>query len=444
MKIKYLLVLTLFYLKSTAQTEAISNGYVFSEVDFMTTWYKTIFHLSEAEAATVSARGLAYIDIAFYETAIIASPHHVSMSEQLNGLKIPKHLIQKRGADEYFAPIAINLALRNMAVMLFNTAHSRLLRNVVIHADSIETHLKEGLDKQVYWNSREIGDRISEHLLKWARLDGGHNVERVNIFHTNIKNCDSCWQYNERSLKFGGPLTPNWGNNRLFIKADSLLNISPKVQFSSDVNSTFYQEAMEVYRKSKASTNSFFTYNEEEKLADFWNDASNLDDAYTPATHSHSILMQCFEKDLRLTMPEIAESFCKLGIGLSDAFVVCWREKYNHYLLRPDTYIKRYIDKNWLPFITTPQFPEFPSGHSTQIGAFETIMADFFGKDFSFTDNRQYRGIKKFSSFSKVAEEVVEARILGGMHYRFSSEQGRELGNLVGENTLKLIFKKKN
>ncbi len=416
---------------------------IYADVDFITTWYRTIFPLTEAEAATVAARNLAYIDIAFYECATIASPSHISMSKQLNEFELEENLIKKRGEEEYYAPVAVNKAMMKVTLEMFRNVPSRPLRNVIIHADSMDLHFKSYLDKKVYETSNAIGEQIADKIIVWAKTDRGHGtaIQPYDVYYKNKKNCDSCWIFNEHSLKSGGPMTPTWGNNRLFVKENENINIVPKLTFSTDKKSLFYQQALEVYQKNKISSHSANAYTEKEKLADFWNDASNLDDAYTPATHSHSILIQCFEKDLKLQLPDIAEIFCKLGIGLSDAFVVAWKEKQEHFLIRPDTYIQRYIDKSWHPFINTPPFPEFPSGHTTQIGAFEGILANFFGEKFTFSDNRQYRGRKTFISFSQVAEEVVEARILGGMHYRFSCEQGRNLGNQVAQNIIKLNFK---
>jgi hypothetical protein len=393
--------------------------------------------------ATVSSRGLAYIDIAFYECAAISSPRHVSMSGQLTGFVLPAKLIQKKNKEEYSAPAAANIAMYKVSMEMFRSVFSRTLRNVVLHADSTDAYFQYKLEPETYKKSIEIGTTIAEEIITWAKKDGGHEaiIQAFDVYHKNKMDCDSCWVFHERSLKAGGPVTPSWGKNRLFVKDNESLNISPAIAFSSDEKSPFYKQAIETYENGRATSNSFYTLTEKEKLADFWNDASNLDDAYTPATHSHSLLLQCFEKNLRMDFASMAEIFARLGIGLSDAFVVAWKEKQEHFLIRPDTYIQRYIDKDWSPLIITPQFPEFPSGHTTQFGVFELIMSDFFGEEFAFKDNRMYRGgDRKFSSFHQAADQVVEARILGGIHFRFSCEQGRTLGNQLAKNVFKLKF----
>lgn len=423
-----------------------ASNFIYSDVEFMTKWYKTIFPLTESEAATVAARNLAYIDLTFYECVAISSASHLSMSGQLNEFKLDSNLIKKRDKTEYYAPIAVNRAMMKVSTALFRYVSSRTLRDVVILSDTLDAFFQGSTDEKIYKNSNEIGENIANAIIAWAKTDGGYeaSIQPYDFFYKNKVGCDSCWIFNIHSIKSGGPMTLDWGKNRLFVKANEAIDISPNIAFSTDKSSLFYKQALEVYQKSRVSSNNFNTYTESEKLADFWNDAANLDDAYTPVTHSHSMLVQCFEQNLKLQLPEIAEIFCKLGIGLSDAFVVAWKEKKEHFLIRPNTYIKRYIDKDWLPFITTPPFPEFPSGHTCQIGAFETIMTQFFGENFAFSDNRQYRGHRKYASFSKAADEVVEARILGGMHYRFSCEQGRSLGNSVAANVLNLKFKPVN
>jgi hypothetical protein len=430
---------------NTLAQEQSKNNLIYSDVDFVTQWYRTIFYLTESEAATVSARGLAYIDIGFYECAAIASTIHHSLSGQLTDFSLPEALIKKRGENEYAAPVALNVAFCELAVELFRTARSPVLRHIVVRRDTLNAQFEQKITKEVFNTSVLIGHQIADEIIKWAKNDGGHEaiIQPYDIFHKNIQHCDSCWKFNERSLKSGGPMTPKWGDNRLFIKENSKINLTPTVHFDTNKQSEFYKQALEVYKAGRNNAHSLKDYTTSERIADFWNDAASLDDAYTPATHSHSILLQCFEKDLKLGLPDIAEIFSKLGIGLSDAFVVCWKEKFEHNLIRPNAYIKQYIDKEWLPFIITPEFPEFPSGHTSQIGAFETILTDFFGENYTFTDNRSYRGDRTFLSFSHAAKEVVEARIYGGMHFRFSCEQGRVLGNQIGLNVIKLHFKEK-
>lgn len=87
------------------------------------------------------------------------------------------------------------------------------------------------------------------------------------------------------------------------------------------------------------------------------------------------------------TLALSAEAYARMGIAVADAFIGCWNAKYIYNLVRPVTYIQHLIDKNWMPLVNTPPFPEYPSGHSVQTGAAAVVLAGMFGKDYPFTDH---------------------------------------------------------
>ena len=65
---------------------------------------------------------------------------------------------------------------------------------------------------------------------------------------------------------------------------------------------------------------------------------------------------------LKLPLDRAAEMFVLMSVAQADAFIGCWRTKYQCNVLRPITYIRRHIDPTWEPFIVTPPFPEYTSG----------------------------------------------------------------------------------
>ncbi len=111
-------------------------------------------------------------------------------------------------------------------------------------------------------------------------------------------------------------------------------------------------------------------------IADFWNDDPGK--TATPPGHSIAILKQVLE-DENASLAKSAEAFAKLGMAVHDAFVSCWNAKYTYNLVRPITVIHRFIDPGFAIPLTTPPFPEYPSGHSVQSGAAAQILTDLFG-----------------------------------------------------------------
>ena len=103
--------------------------------------------------------------------------------------------------------------------------------------------------------------------------------------------------------------------------------------------------------------------------------------------------------------------------------------------VRPETEINN-IDENWRPYIQTPPFPSYTSGHATNSAAAAEVMTHWFGDNLSFTDTSLLEfGIKsrEIRSFRAAAQEAAMSRLYGGIHYRFDNENGAEAGKRLGE-----------
>jgi hypothetical protein len=95
-----------------------------------------------------------------------------------------------------------------------------------------------------------------------------------------------------------------------------------------------------------------------------------------------------------------------------------------------------------MPFLQTPPFPEYTSGHSTITASAATVLTNLFGDNFSFQDTSDLRYIgmqRHFNSFYEAAEEASICRVYGGIHYRFSVDNGAEQGKKVGAYIVKKL-----
>jgi hypothetical protein len=140
-----------------------------------------------------------------------------------------------------------------------------------------------------------------------------------------------------------------------------------------------------------------------------------------------------------------AETHARLNLAMADAFIASWATKYTVHLLRPVTYIQVVIDSNWVPtLMSTPPFPEYPSGHSVQSSAAAVVLEQIFGAQTSFTDNTHNDrgwGPRTFKSFKAAADEAALSRLYAGIHFRFGVEGGQVQGRCVGAKALALKFK---
>jgi hypothetical protein len=90
------------------------------------------------------------------------------------------------------------------------------------------------------------------------------------------------------------------------------------------------------------------------------------------------------------------------------------------------------------PALATPPFPDHPSGHGCVSGAVLTTLADFFGTDkmaFTVVSGRSLDGVpipaRSFERFSDALDEIIEARIWGGIHFRTADVEGTVIGKKV-------------
>jgi hypothetical protein len=135
--------------------------------------------------------------------------------------------------------------------------------------------------------------------------------------------------------------------------------------------------------------------------------------------------------------------YTMVSIGLMDAFICCWDEKYRSNRIRPETAIRKYIDPSWTPLLQTPPFPEYLSGHSCISSSSATILTHYFGDNFHYADNVEVNyGLapRNFSSFNEAAKEAAISRFYGGIHFMDAIDNGLIQGRKVGQTVLSKFF----
>jgi hypothetical protein len=128
------------------------------------------------------------------------------------------------------------------------------------------------------------------------------------------------------------------------------------------------------------------------------------------------------------------------GAG-ADAMIAAWDAKYAYNQWRPITAIRSQLpDPNWTPLIPTPPFPDYIAGHTSYAGAAEAVLSHLLGEKrsrLSITSTTANGATHTYESFREIAEEVVNARVWGGVHWRTSCTAGRTVGNQVGRHVLR-------
>jgi hypothetical protein len=150
-----------------------------------------------------------------------------------------------------------------------------------------------------------------------------------------------------------------------------------------------------------------------------------------------------------LTLSENARIFALLAMAMGDASIAGWDTKYHYNFWRPVTAIQngdldgnRHTDRDpdWLPLIATPAHPSYASGHATVSGAARAVLDRAFGKrghDVTLTHPALPDLVLDYSAWKEITEDIDDARVYGGIHYRFDQEEGGRLGTRVGRYILR-------
>lgn len=146
-----------------------------------------------------------------------------------------------------------------------------------------------------------------------------------------------------------------------------------------------------------------------------WNDGAGT---YTPPGHWNDIAAE-YIAEARMSEVRAARTLSLLNIAMHDAGVACWDAKFKYYNPRPAQ-----LDPSIKTVIGVPNFPAYPSGHSTFSAAAATVLGSVFPQD-----ARQ---------FDRWAEEAGVSRLYGGIHYPSDISGGRAHGTAIGQHVVEL------
>ena len=385
----------------------------------------------------VASRIYVYSSIAAYEAIRFGNKDYHSIAEKLNGFgKMPQ---PEKGKDYNFtlaASRAFFTVVHNVKVFSVDS-----LKN---YEADLYSSFENTLDEATYKRSVDFGDAIANVILARAKMDG-YLQSRGKPKHLG-SNAPGKWT----------PTPPDyldaiewcWNTMQPLVMDSAAQFMPPKPPpFSKDTNSVFYKEVKEVYAISKGLTD------EQKTIARYWDDNPFVmehsghmmfgNKKITPGGHWMGIAAIA-AKQSKADPVKTALSYALTAIALYDAFISCWDEKYRSNVVRPVTVINESIDRYWTPFLQTPPFPEYTSGHSTITASAAVVLSSLYGDPFSFQDTSDLRYIgmqRHFDSFGQAAAEASISRVYGGIHYRNSVDQGAIAGKKLGELIVQKIVK---
>jgi len=301
---------------------------------------------------------------------------------------------------------------------------------------------KKRTRKAIIDSSVSFAKRVSIIIAQYAKTDGYFKLSTLPRYKPLAG--DSSWK--PTPPEYMAAVEPHWQTIRMFFSEGPMTPsaIAP-VPFSSDPSSSFMVLAKEVYSVGNQMTD------EQKTIANFW-DCNPFAVQFqghmsiglkkiSPGGHWMGITGIVCDK-AKLDFANTMLLHTVIALALHDAFVCCWKEKYKSNRVRPETAINRYIDERWKPFLQTPPFPEYVSGHSVISTTAAELLTSLLGDNFSFRDSTEsYIGLpaRNFSSFRDAAAEARISRLYGGIHFRDAIENGGEQGRQLGEFIVKRL-----
>lgn len=256
-------------------------------------------------------------------------------------------------------------------------------------------------------------------------------------------------QFNYRARRTGMPgvwvpitsapaLLPGWGSVTPFVlESGSQFRPEPPPALDSEQYANDYNEVKQI-----GVSNSPVRTPEQSQIALFWR--------ASPVAIWNPVLTQVLAAR-NLDLSATARTFALFYLASSDASVACWDAKYVYDFWRPQPAIRAGdLDGNdstvgdaaWVPFIPTPPHPDYTSGHATNSSAMAAILAAEFGNDPGAPIVVTLTGItRQWETFDEAVDEVIDARVYSGIHFRTADEvgarQGRQVAQFVSTHALR-------
>ncbi|MGM0946773.1 MAG: vanadium-dependent haloperoxidase [Bacteroidota bacterium] len=303
---------------------------------------------------------------------------------------------------------------------------SQALKSKWVKKSELSTHLQKA-------------ELIASQVIDLARNDGYFELTALTRYTPD----ESPESWYPTPPAYIAAVEPEWRTMKPFFIEDlNDFEPLPMAKYDLTEGSSFHQQLLEVYETGKKLT-------ENQKLiANFW-DCNPFMVTYSghmaigvkkisPGGHWMGITGIAAQK-AGLSFAETAYIHALVGMTLHDAFISCWKAKYETNRVRPETVINRSIDQRWKPLLQTPPFPEYTSGHSVISQASAIILTGYFGDNFDFIDSSEvYFGLpeRAFNSFLEASSEAAISRLYGGIHFRDAIEAGVMQGDKIGKMIL--------
>ncbi len=353
---------------------------------------------------------------------------HVAMHDAVSGIT---------GDSRQYMPAAPGPAAVSPEAAAIGAAHRALQGTVgdssflaTSFAQSLAAHGLSPTDPSV-----RFGEAVADGILARRQNDGA--AEAAFAFTPANAGAPGVWV----PLPGQTSLVPGWGNVAPFVlRKASQFRPPPPPPLKSEKYARDYNEIQLI----GGSVSSMRTA-EQSQIAQFWRASPTA--LWNPLLR-HALITR--GDDLGSTARVMALFY----LAASDASVACWEAKYVYNFWRPQAAIERGAedgndgtvgDPAWRPNIPTPPHPEYVSAHAANSASMAFVLASIFGDSPGYTieatSSTAPGFVRRWQTFSEGVDEVIDARIYSGIHFRtadvLGARQGRKVAQFVLTHALK-------
>jgi hypothetical protein len=149
------------------------------------------------------------------------------------------------------------------------------------------------------------------------------------------------------------------------------------------------------------------------------------------------------------SLTDNARTLALANMAMNDSLVASFLNKYHYNFWRPETAIhagdadgnpRTDGDPSFVPFIATPCFPSYPSNHGSAAHGAAEILKHIYGEgghSITLSNPAVPDIVLQYTTFKQITDDISDARVYGGIHFRTDQVAGERLGKAIGKAVYK-------
>ena len=344
---------------------------------------------------------------------------HIAMFEAVNAI------------DRRYAPYKLNLVADRAASREAAAASAAYDVLLALHPDrksDLDATLAASLagiaDNEAKSKGIELGKQAAAGIIALRANDGSNTPESYRPVTTPGVYVPTATPIESTSSK----ITP------FAMSSGSQFRPAPPPALTSETWTRDLNEIREI-----GSSTSTKRSDEQTTTARFW---------FFTGPRTYNTIVRQIASARKMDLVDCARLYALTSMAGTDAFIAVFDAKYTYNLWRPVTAIRNADltsnpatprEASWLPLGTTPMHPEYPCAHCIVASAVSTVLQNVVGNEIgeiTLASPTAPGVTRKWTRLQDYSDEVSNARIYAGFHYRFSTEAGKDMGKKIGDLTV--------